>query len=146
MRLDPSTPCALFFAFPGVMDLKNGSFVKTDFKNRAKKLDIVLRRMTGDTMTKEQRQRLQYALDCRRQYRLRLCKTDCDFKQAVSPEQASAGGRKSVRMLLGENCGMLAALVSSRTLERGDNTVYLYLPKLKETMRNEMQEEDVKKA
>lgn len=147
MRLDPSTPCALFFAFLGeVMDLKNENFVDMDFKNRAKKLDVVLRRMTGDTMTQEQRQRLQYALGYRRQYRLRLCKSDCDFKQAVSPEQVSADSRKSVRMLLGENSGMLAALVSNRQSEGSDNTVYLYLPNSKEALRDERQEEDVKEA
>ena len=147
MRLVPSTPCARFFCVSGeVKDLKNVNFMKTDFKHRAKKLDVVLRRMTGDTMTKEQRQRLQYALDYRRQYRLRLCKTDCDFKRAVSPGQANEGGAKCVRMLLGENCGMMAALVSSRQLGRGDNTVYLYLPKSKEALHDEMQEEDVKEA
>ena len=147
MRLVPSTPCALFFCVSGeVKDLKNVSFMKTDFKHRAKKLDVVLRRMTGDTMTKEQRQRLQYALDYRRQYRLRLCKTDCDFKRAVSPGQANKDCGKRVRMLLGKNCGMMAALVSSKTQGRGDNTVYLYLPESNEAMGDEMQEEDVKEA
>ena len=97
-------------------------------------------------MTKEQRQCLQYALGCRRQYRLRLCKTDCDFKRAVSLGQASKDCGKRIRMLLSENCGMMAALVSSKTQGRGDNTVYLYLPESKEAMGDEMQEEDAKEA
>ena len=126
--------------------MKNTRFIKIDFKHRAKKLDVVLRRLTNDTMTEEQRQRLQYALDCRRQYRLRLCKTDCDFKQAVSSGQTNEGSKKRVRMLLGDNCGMMAALVSSRPPGRGNNTVYLYLPKSKEAMCDEMQEKDAKET
>ncbi|OUP59295.1 hypothetical protein B5E80_00945 [Flavonifractor sp. An135] len=128
------------------MDLKNRSFVKTSVKHRAKKLDVVLRRLTGDTLTKDQRLCLQHALDCRRQYRLRLCRTGCDFKKAVSPGQANKDCGKRVRMLLGKNCGMMAALVSSKTQGRGDNTVYLYLPESKEAMGDEMQEEDAKEA
>lgn len=128
------------------MDLKNRSFVKTSVKHRAKKLDVVLRRLTGDTLTKDQRLCLQHALDCRRQYRLRLCRTGCDFKKAVSPGQANKDCGKRVRMLLGKNCGMMAALVSSKTQGRVDNTVYLYLPESKEAMGDEMQEEDAKEA
>ncbi|QUO38795.1 hypothetical protein KFE19_04605 [Dysosmobacter sp. Marseille-Q4140] len=126
--------------------MKNKSFVKTSVKHRSKKLDVVLRRLTGDTMTKDQRLCLQHALDCRRQYRLRLCRTGCDFKKAVSPGQANKDCGKRVRMLLGKNCGMMAALVSSKTQGRGDNTVYLYLPESKEAMGDEMQEEDAKEA
>ncbi|MCC2258485.1 hypothetical protein AAAT94_03520 [Intestinimonas aquisgranensis] len=126
--------------------MKNRSFVKTSVKHRAKKLDVVLRRLTGDTLTKDQRLCLQHALDCRRQYRLRLCRTGCDFKKAVSPGQANKDCGKRVRMLLGKNCGMMAALVSSKTQGRGDNTVYLYLPESKEAMGDEMQEEDAKEA
>nr|WP_325247172.1 hypothetical protein [uncultured Oscillibacter sp.] len=126
--------------------MKNKSFVKTSVKHRAKKLDVVLRRLTGDTLTKDQRLCLQHALDCRRQYRLRLCRTGCDFKKAVSPGQANKDCGKRVRMLLGKNCGMMAALVSSKTQGRGDNTVYLYLPESKEAMGDEMQEEDAKEA
>ena len=126
--------------------MKNKSFVKTSVKHRAKKLDVVLRRLTGDTLTKDQRLCLQHALDCRRQYRLRLCRTGCDFKKAVSPGQANKDCGKRVRMLLGKNCSMMAALVSSKTQGRGDNTVYLYLPESKEAMGDEMQEEDAKEA
>ncbi|WP_208318551.1 hypothetical protein [Intestinimonas butyriciproducens] len=126
--------------------MKNRSFVKTSVKHRANKLDVVLRRLTGDTLTKDQRLCLQHALDCRRQYRLRLCRTGCDFKKAVSPGQANKDCGKRVRMLLGKNCGMMAALVSSKTQGRGDNTVYLYLPESKEAMGDEMQEEDAKEA
>ena len=126
--------------------MKNKSFVKTSVKYRAKKLDVVLRRLTGDTLTKDQRLCLQHALDCRRQYRLRLCRTGCDFKKAVSPGQASKDCGKRIRMLLCENCGMMAALVSSRLAGRGDNTVYLYLPKSKEAKCDEMQEEDAKET
>ena len=110
--------CALFCVSGEVMDLKNRSFVKTSVKHRAKKLDVVLRRLTGDTLTKDQR----------------------------LPGQANKDCGKRVRMLLGKNCGMMAALVSSKTQGRGDNTVYLYLPESKEAMGDEMQEEDAKEA
>ncbi len=64
----------------------------------------------------------------------------------VSLGQASKDCGKRIRMLLSENCGMMAALVSSRPAGRGDNTVYLYLPKSKEAKCDEMQEEDAKEA
>ena len=53
--------------------MNNQAFRKqTDQKNR-RKLEVVLRRMTGDALTEEQRRRLWRALEQRRQYCLRLC-------------------------------------------------------------------------
>ena len=138
--------CALFLRFREVMDLKNRSFVKTSVKHRAKKLDVVLRRLTGDTLTKDQRLCLQHALDHRRQFRLQLCTTGCDFKNAVFPELTKECGERRVRMLLGKESGLMAALVSCHPPEMGDSTVYLYLPKSKEAMCDAMQGEEKKEA
>ena len=138
--------CALFLRFREVMDLKNQTFAKKDMADRAKKLDVVLRQLTGDAITKEQRQCLQYALGNRRQFRLQLCTTGCDFKNAVFPELTKEGGERRVRMLLGKESGLMAALVSCHPPEMGDSAVYLYLPKSKEAMCDAMQGEEKKEA
>lgn len=138
--------CALFLRFREVMDLKNQTFAKKDMADRAKKLDVVLRQLTGDAITKEQRQCLQYALRHRRQFRLQLCTTGCDFKNAVFPELTKEGGERRVRMLLGKESGLMAALVSCHPPEMGDSAVYLYLPKSKEAMCDAMQGEEKKEA
>lgn len=138
--------CALFLRFREVMDLKNQTFAKKDMADRAKKLDVVLRQLTGDAITKEQRQCLQYALGHRRQFRLQLCTTGCDFKNAVFPELTKECGERRVKMLLGKESGLMAALVSCHPPEMGDSTVYLYLPKSKEAMCDAMQGEEKKEA
>ena len=132
--------CALFLRFREVMDLKNQTFAKKDMADRAKKLDVVLRQLTGDAITKEQRQCLQYALGHRRQFRLQLCTTGCDFKQAVSLGLTKDCKGKRVRMLIENDCGMVAALVSSQLPGKRDTTVYLYLPEAKEAMLDALQE------
>lgn len=146
MMLDLSTPCALFFALREVTDVKNQTFKQKGKLDRAKKLDVILRQMTGDAITQEQRKHLQCALGHRRQYRLRLCATGCDFEQAVTLKHGKAGEGKHVKMLSGSNCGLLAALVSGQATKKGGNTVYLYLTKSKEASDDAVQKKDKEKA
>lgn len=118
--------------------------MKASTPDRMKKLDIVLRQLTGDAITKEQRQRLLYALGHRKQFRLQLCTTGFDFKQAVSPGKTKEDKAKRVRMLIKNDCGMEAALVSSQLPGKRNNTVYLYLPETKEAVLDAMQEKEAK--
>lgn len=140
MWLDPKPHVRSFLRFWEAIDLNNQTFMKASASDRVKKLDIALRQLTGDAMTKEQRQRLLYALGHRKQYRLQLCTTGCDFKQAVSLGLTKDCKGKRVRMLIENDCGMVAALVSSQLPGKRDTTVYLYLPEAKEAMLDALQE------
>ena len=140
--------CALFCVLGG-MELNNRAFRKKSTKSKAKKLEMVLRRLTCGAMTTEQTRRLQSVLSYRQQYRLRLCTSEWAFRNAVAPSRSS-GEKKQVRPLLDEKenpeSTLLAALVCQRTLGKAESTVYLYLPKRKEAMRDDPRAEETKEA
>ncbi len=129
--------------------MNNQAFRKqTDQKNR-RKLEVVLRRMTGDALTEEQRRRLWRALEQRRQYCLRLCASKRAFLQAAAP--ATGRGRPgTVRILLGDlndhDDVPLAALVRRRNAKTREHTLYLYLPDLKGEKRDETRTKERKEA
>ena len=83
------------------MNLKNQAFLKKSTMCRAKKLDVVLRQVTGDTITREQRLKLARALGLRRQYRFRLCQSRRAFQSAVNSAQG-LDGENAVRILLSD--------------------------------------------
>ena len=138
--------CA-FFAFQGVIDLKNQAFLKKSTMCRAKKLDVVLRRVTGDAITREQRLQLTRALEPWRQYRFQLYPSRHAFQFAVNSVQGLKG-KNQVCILLGDRdspkTAPMAALVQMPG--HGGRMVYLYLPKRKEAARNEPRPKKRKKA
>lgn len=86
MKSEPSTPCALFLHFRRV-GLNNRLFRKKSAKSKAKKLEMVLRRLTRGTMTVEQTRQLQSVLGYRRQYQMQVCSSKQTFRSAVAPSQ-----------------------------------------------------------
>lgn len=140
--------CALFCVLGG-MELNNQTFQKKSTKSKTKKLEMVLRSLTCGTMTMEQTRRLQSALGYRRQYRLRLCTSKQAFKRAVAPSR-TPGERKLVQTLLdgkgGPDSTLSAALVCRKISGKAESTVYLYLPKRKEAMRDDPRAKETEKA
>lgn len=129
------------------MNLKNQAFLKKSTMCRAKKLDVVLRQVTGDTITREQRLKLARALGLRRQYRFRLCPSRRAFQSAVNSAQG-LDGENAVRILLSDRDSPkstpMAAIV--RMPGHGGRMVYFYLPKRKEAALNEPRPKKRKKA
>ena len=78
--------CALFCILGGV-GLNNRLFRKKSAKSKAKKLEMVLRRLTRGTMTVEQTRQLQSVLGYRRQYQMQVCSSKQTFRSAVAPSQ-----------------------------------------------------------
>lgn len=129
--------------------MNNQVFRKQSTRKNKKKLDVLLRRLTDDALTDEQRRRLRYALSHHRQYHLRLCTSKSSFGQASDPDSVQ-NRSGTVRILLdGTECpngAPLAALVRRRTAGKRENTLYLYLPKLKGERRDETRTKETKEA
>ena len=140
--------CALFCVLGG-MELNNRVFRKKSAKRKAKKLEMALHRLTYGAMTTEQTRKLQSVLGYRQQYRLRLCTSERAFRSAVAPSRNS-GEKKQIRPLLdgkgNSESTLLAALVCRWTSGKAERTVYLYLPKRKEAMRDDPRTEETKEA
>ena len=115
-----------------MIDLKNQAFLKKSTMCRAKKLDVVLRRVMGDAITREQRLQLTRALEPWRQYRFQLYPSRHAFQSAVNSAQGLKA-KNQVCILLGDRDGPktapMAALVQMPG--HGGRMVYLYLPKRK---------------
>ena len=120
--------CALFCILGGV-GLNNRLFRKKSAKSKAKKLEMVLRRLTRGTMTAEQTRQLQSVLGYRRQYQMQVCSSKQTFRSAVAPSQ-DVEEKKMVLTLL--------------VLGKIESTVYFYLPKQKEVMRDDPRAKEAK--
>lgn len=122
------------------MRLRNQAFqAQTEAENR-KKLEIVLRQLTGDQLTPEQRWQIAQAVGCRRQYRFRLC-------QGPDIPLNTADGHQMAAHLIfgdakGESPGPAAVLVRCSTPGAESNTVYIYLPEEKEEQWDEIRKEE----
>ena len=122
------------------MRLRNRAFqAQTKAENR-KKLEIVLRQLTGDQLTPEQRWQIAQAVGCRQQYRFRLC-------QGPDIPLDTADGRQVAAHLIfgdakGESPGPAAVLVRCSTPGAESNTVYIYLPEEKEEQWDDIRKEE----
>ena len=125
--------CALFCILGGV-GLNNWLFRKKSAKSKAKKLEMVLRRLTRGTMTVEQTRQLQSVLGYRRQYQMQVCSSKQTFRSAVAPSQ-DVEEKKMVLTLLD---------VCRQVLGKIESTVYFYLPKQKEVMRDDPRAKEAK--
>lgn len=126
--------CALFCILGGV-GLNNRLFRKKSAKSKAKKLEMVLRRLTRGTMTVEQTRQLQSVLGYRRQYQMQVCSSKQTFRSAVAPSQDVEEKKMVLTLLDGKETtenALLATLVCRQVLGKIESTVYFYLPKQKE--------------
>lgn len=121
------------------MRLQNQAFqAQTEAENR-KKLEIVLRQLTGDQLTPEQRWQIAQAVGCRRQYRFQLCQGPDTLLDTAEGSQMAAhlifGDTR------GESPGPAAVLVRCSTPGAESNTVYIYLPEEKEEQWDDARKE-----
>lgn len=139
--------CALFCVLGG-MYLNNRAFQKKSTRARAKKLDVVLRQLTDGALTEGQRQQLGRVLGEQHQYKLQLFTSWCDFNLAAA--QAQAQDKMLMHILPGgtgsPNHTPSAILARGQSHGKSKNTVYIYLPKLKEAMRDETRTKEAKEA
>ena len=120
--------------------MRNQEFQAQTKAQSRKKLEIVLRQLTGDQLTPEQRWPIAQAVGCRRQYRFRLC-------QGPDIPLDTADGRQVVAHLIfgdakGESPGPAAVLVRCSTPGAESNTVYIYLPEEKEEQWDDIRKEE----
>ena len=123
--------------------MKNRAFqVQSEVENQ-RKLEVVLRQLSGDRLTGEQRRLIGEAIGFCRQYSFRLCRPPS--LPTISSQQT--GGYTAVRTIFGNLEGRTdepaAALVRCSAQGEEQNTVYIYLPVEKEEQRDEPRKEKV---
>ena len=124
------------------MCLRNQAFqVRTETKKR-RKLEIVLRRLTGDHLTAQQRLLISRAIGHREQCRFHLCQEPGVLSGITDKED----GQTTVRLIFGDAIGEISAptAILVRTPSQGgmSNTIYIYLPISKERKRDDTQQEE----
>lgn len=105
--------------------MKNLTFSSQTESEKQKKLDVVLRQLTEDRLTSEQRRQISKALGGRRQYNLLLSESP------VLPREAKECGcviRPIFGSLNGPKQGPTAVLVYNKASGEPCNNVYIYLP------------------
>lgn len=124
------------------MHLRNQAFqAQTEAENR-KKLEVVLRQLTGNQLTPQQRQLIVQALGGQQQYRFRLCQRS-DIPLNTTDQD---GSQMAFHLIFGnskgERPGPAAVRVWCSTPGAESNTVYIYLPEEKEEPRDDTRQEE----
>lgn len=123
------------------MCLRNQAFQVRANTQKRKKLEVVLKRLAGDHLTPQQRQLICQAVGCREQYSFRLCQ-----KPGGPSDIISNRDKTIVHRIFGdtEDNGSDPSAVLIRTPNQGgmSNTIYIYLPILREEKRDETQSEE----
>lgn len=110
--------------------------------DKQRKLEIVLRQLTGDHLTAQQRQLICQAVGCREQYSIQLrqgSKPPSDI--AVAEE-----GRTIIRQIFGdtegETDGPTAVLIRTPVQGGMSNKIYIYLPTPREENGDDTQQKE----
>lgn len=119
--------------------MKNWVFRARSEADNRRKLDVTLRKLTGDRLTVEQRGQIGRGLSAGRQYAFHICQDPGAFCREADPKNAR-DGQTIIRTLLGdlEYLSEMPAAILVRRLAPEDrsNTVYIYLPTTKEERHN----------
>lgn len=103
---------------------------QTELESR-KKLDVVLRQITADRLSEEQRGIIENALGVRQQCTIRLCDSVGAFCRFANPNR-TRDGQTVIRTLFGDYEQLTqqptATLVQVGAPGSRENTVYIYLP------------------
>lgn len=124
------------------MHLRNRAFQVRANIDKQRKLEIVLRQLTGDHLTAQQRQLICQAVGCREQYSIQLrqgSKPPSDI--AVAEE-----GRTIIRQIFGdtegETDGPTAVLIRTPVQGGMSNKIYIYLPTPREENGDDTQQKE----
>lgn len=124
------------------MRLRNQVFQTQTETGKRRKLEIVLRSLTGDQLTAHQRRLIACAIGCCQQYRFQLCQKP-NF--LIGPADAG-DGQAVIHRIFGSAKGgeNQPAAVLVRCPARGSeaNTVYIYLPEKEEKQRNDIRKKE----
>lgn len=108
---------------------------------KRKKLEVVLKRLAGDRLTPQQRQLICQAVGCREQYSFRLCQ-----EPGGLPDIITHRGEAIVYQIFGDiedhNSDPSAVLIRTPNQGGMSNTIYIYLPVLREEKKDETQSEE----
>ena len=110
--------------------MNNQSFKARAEPDNRKKLDVVLRQLTGSFLTAQQRLAISNAVSAQQQYSLRIC----DSKDAIRRELDGSSQRVLFGDLSTTRQSPAAILAHSATPSGGRrmNVLYIYLPTQKE--------------
>lgn len=115
--------------------MKNQVFQAQTESENQRKLEVVLRQLTDDRLTSEQRRLIGEAVGFRRQYSFRLCRSP--NLPPIPLQQRGSSVHPIFGNLKGRAKEPAAALVRCSAQGKEQNTVYIYLPVEKEEPRDE---------
>ena len=123
------------------MCLRNQAFQVSAEAEKRRKLEIVLRRLTGDQLTAQQRLLIGRAIGHHEQCSFCLCQEPGVLSGITDKED----GKTTVRLIFGDAMGEISTptAILVRTPSQGgmSNTIYIYLPISKERKRDDTQQE-----
>lgn len=113
--------------------MRNQAFQARTETEKRRKLEVVLRQLTGNYLTAQQRQLISHMVGCGQQYNFRLCQES--GMPDVMDDQAV------VRPIFGDTAdgvnGPAAVLVCTTDQGEVSNTIYIYLPIPREEKRDD---------
>lgn len=110
--------------------MKNESFKAQTEMERRKKLDVVLRQLTGDRLTMAERRMIGEAIGYRRQYSLRLCRSPRAFLHRTAPND----GVTCIQTIFGSLEDQPETPAAALVHQSDAHIVYIYLPVKKEEL------------
>ena len=129
--------CA-FFAFFGGDVLRNQAFQARTETGKRRKLEVVLRQLTGDHLTDQQRQLISQTVGCCQQYSFQLC-----YEPGAPALTANGDGQAAVYRIFGDTAkGPTAVLVRTPGQGEMSNTIYIYLPTQREEKGDDTRQEE----
>lgn len=124
------------------MHLRNQTFQVRANAEKQRKLEIVLRQLTGDLLTAQQRQLICQAVGFREQYSIHLCQSP-----RPSPDVTVAEERRTIiQPIFGKTEGEAndpAAILVRTPIQGGmSNRIYIYLPMPREEKGDDTQQKE----
>ena len=124
------------------MCLRNQAFQTRANTEKERKLEIVLRQLTADHLTAQQRQLIRQAIGCREQYSIQLCQDIGPLSDAA----VTGDGQPIIRWIFGNaeaNASDPAAVLIRTPIQGGmSNTVYIYLPMPREEKKDDTRQKE----
>lgn len=118
-----------FFAYKEVVKLKNRVFMQQSEQKRRRKLRIVLRKLTGTQLSRQQRLMIERAVQRKRQYRLRIFSSPQSMRKMLQKNWAYGVRGKTLFGSITEP--PMAVLFQYDSERYPASTVCIYIPNMK---------------